>query len=80
MPGCFGNCGLGPSECQACAEAERAKWPKPNRWEYYYNAAVAACRRAKEEIDKVAGYSGSSGNWPLQESSGKIDAAIKLLE
>ena len=26
MPSCFGNCGLGPSECQGCSEAaERAR-------------------------------------------------------
>lgn len=48
-------------------------------WEELYEEAEAAVVRAHEAIDEIAGWSGSSGNWPLQEASGRIKAALDAL-
>lgn len=48
-------------------------------WEELYKEAIEAVVCAKEAIDEIAGWSGSSGNWPLQEASGRITAAINVL-
>jgi hypothetical protein len=49
-------------------------------WEEAYTTAVAALRHAQTLIDDIAGWSGSSGNWPLQETSGRVRAALAILD
>lgn len=45
-------------------------------WEELYQAAEDAAKRAHEAIDDIAGWSGSAGNWPLQEASTAIKAVL----
>lgn len=37
----------------------------------------AALRLAKVELDQLTGWSGSAGNWPLQDASAAVDAALR---
>ena len=46
-------------------------------WERLYRQAVKACEEAQVAIDDIAGWSGSSGNWPLHEASIRIRKAIQ---
>jgi len=49
-------------------------------WEQAYASARVALVLAQEVIDDLAGWSGSSGNWPLQESSGRVRKALEILD
>ena len=48
-------------------------------WETLFKEAEEAVERAYLAIDDIAGWSGSSGNWPLQEASGRIREARDAL-
>jgi len=52
--------------------------PEPT-WENRYEEAIAAVLLASSVIGNISGWSGSSGNWPLQEASGRIRAALDAL-
>lgn len=52
---------------------------KPN-WEELYKEAEAAVKRANDAIQDIAGWSGSSGNWPLQDASAKIIKALNAFK
>lgn len=48
-------------------------------WEDAVKVADAALVRAQKVIDEVAGWSGSSGNWPLQDASANVRRALEAL-
>lgn len=50
--------------------------PSPT-WEELYKEAEAACERAHKVINDLAGWSGSSGHWGLQECSVRIRQALE---
>ena len=45
---------------------------KTPTWEELYKEAEAACEKAHLAIDDLAGWSGSSGHWGLQECSTRM--------
>lgn len=49
-------------------------------WEVAYAFAERALKVAHLAIDDIAGWSGSSGNWPLQESSTIVRVALDLFK
>jgi hypothetical protein len=48
-------------------------------WGILLGEAIAALRIAHEAMHDIADWSGSSGNWPLQEIMPKVDEALALL-
>lgn len=52
----------------------------PLTWEEAYNLAKAALKLAQKSINRIAGWSGSSGNWPLQEASGIVMLCLDLFK
>lgn len=52
---------------------------KKESWEEAYRAAEVALVHAQTVIDDIAGWSGSSGNWPLQQCSGQVRRALEIL-
>lgn len=49
-------------------------------WEVLLQEAVEALEKAHEAIDDIAGWSGSSGNWPLHDSLIKVEKALAILK
>jgi hypothetical protein len=48
-------------------------------WEELYAEAIAAVAAARTAIDNIAGWSGSAGNWPLQDACVRINTAHDAL-
>jgi hypothetical protein len=48
-------------------------------WGILLEEAATALRIAHKAMHDIADWSGSSGNWPLQEAMPKVDAALALL-
>lgn len=55
-------------------------WSEKAPWEKLYENAIAACEKAYTAIDDITGWSGGGGNWPAQDASTKIQAALKALK
>lgn len=49
-------------------------------WETLLQEAVEALRKAHEAMDDIAGWSGSSGNWPLHDNLPKVEQALAILD
>jgi formylmethanofuran dehydrogenase subunit E len=71
----------GTVRCSACGIAEEHGCPGPSRrWQNELVCEVVKLRDALSaalvELDNVAGWSGSSGNWPLHDAVTKARAAL----
>ncbi len=55
---------------------------KPNgmKWEMAVVAADRAARWAYVLVDDIAGWSGASGNWPLQSASGMLRSVVGFFD
>ena len=49
-------------------------------WEELVKEAISTLREAHRKMDDIAGWSGSAGNWPLQQSLPVVKQALDLLE
>lgn len=59
---------------------EKVKVKGGGTWELAYDFAQRALTFADKTIDQIAGWSGSSGNWPLQESAGIVGMCLDLFK
>lgn len=68
-----------PRRYHSCLPMEGRESTKTS-WEVAYDDAKKALEFAYTAIDDIAGWSGSSGNWPLQQASGIVGRALDLFQ